>query len=214
MFIRYTHTETCYSTRHYWSCGAAGYCTWHSAPSWCAGWESRRSTDGERSTLWQTCHQTLSPASAHHGRKQHCEQRPCGLWTLLTLLSFNTQTHNNKNKWFKTQLTVQPQSVQYSTKRFWLKCNKWLAPTWKVSTVGPFCPWRKWPPGYRSGRTAPQWWCLGGQHSGKPSPLVPDSRSSDSYPLTQRLERDKWKMNGKDSVKAYTRNSTDFLLEN
>lgn len=73
--------------------------------------------------------------------------------------------------------------------------EKWLELTLKVSTVGQFYLWRKWPPGYQTGRTARQWWRLGGQQSGKLLPLEQDSKSSGSYPLTLRLEGDKREVN-------------------
>lgn len=68
--------------------------TWRSAPSWCAGWESRRSTAGERSTLWQTCRQTPSLICGHPGRNEHFALRQCGPWTLWTLPSCTVQTHD------------------------------------------------------------------------------------------------------------------------
>lgn len=68
--------------------------TWRSGPSWCAGWESRRSTAGERSTLWQTCRQMPSLICGHPGRNGHFALRQCGPWTLWTLLSCSVQTHD------------------------------------------------------------------------------------------------------------------------
>lgn len=67
--------------------------TWHSAPSWCAGWGRRGISVDERSRLWCFCHQRRWGVSVHHWRSSHCALFPYALETLLIPLSWTEKSH-------------------------------------------------------------------------------------------------------------------------